>query len=51
MAVVGATDSPDKYGGIIYRDLKRRGFRVFAVNPGRETVDGDPAYAGLADLP
>lgn len=51
IAVVGATDSPGKYGGIIYRDLKARGFRVFAVNPSRDTVDGDPAYAGLADLP
>jgi predicted CoA-binding protein len=51
IAVVGATDSPGKYGGIIYRDLKGRGFRVFAVNPSRDTVDGDPAYAGLADLP
>lgn len=51
IAVVGATDSPGKYGGIIYRDLKGRGFRVFPVNPSRDTVDGDPAFAGLGDLP
>lgn len=51
IAVVGATDSPGKYGGIIYRDLKRRGFRVFAVNPNRDTVDGDPSYPSLSDLP
>lgn len=51
VALVGATDSPHKYGSIIYRDLKRKGFPVFAVNPHRETVDGDPAYATLADLP
>ena len=25
VAVIGATDHPTKYGGIIYRDLKRRG--------------------------
>lgn len=24
---------------------------MFAVNPGRDTVDGDPAYRSLADLP
>ena len=51
VAVVGATDDPDKYGSRIYRDLKAKGFPVFPVNPGRRTVDGDPAYASLADLP
>lgn len=50
VAVVGATDTPGKYGGIIYRHMKQKGYRVAAVNPGRETVDGDPAYATLADL-
>lgn len=51
VAVIGATDNPAKYGSVIYRDLKRKGFRVFAVNPNRETVDGDPAYADLDALP
>ena len=44
IAVVGATDSPGKYGGIIYRDLKRLGYRVLAVNPNRAQVDGDRCY-------
>ena len=51
VALVGASNSPYKYGSIIYRDLKRKGFKVFAVNPYRDTIDGDPAYAPLADLP
>lgn len=51
IAVVGATDAPGKYGGIIYRDLKQKGYRVVGVNPGRPTVDGDPAYPSLASLP
>jgi predicted CoA-binding protein len=50
-AIVGATDSPGKYGGIIYRDLKRKGFEVMAVNPSRETVDRDPAWPRVTDLP
>jgi predicted CoA-binding protein len=49
--VVGATDDPHKYGSVIYRDLKNKGFRVYPVNPNRETVDGDPTYASLAALP
>lgn len=51
VAVVGATDDPHKYGSVIYRDLKRKGIDVFAVNPRRETVDGDPAYPTLDALP
>lgn len=51
IAVVGATDAPGKFGGKIYRDLKSKGYRVAAVNPQRDTVDGDKAFASLADLP
>ena len=51
VAVVGANDHPRKYGNIIYRDLKAKGFTVFAVNPYRDTVDGDPCYRTVADLP
>lgn len=50
-AIVGATDRPGKYGGIIYRDLKGKGFRVFAVNPYRDTVDGDPTWPSVSELP
>lgn len=51
VAVVGATDAAFKYGSTIYRDLKRKGFEVFPVNPIRDTVDGDEAYPDLAALP
>jgi len=51
IAVVGATDDMHKYGAVIYRDLKRKGYAVFPVNPNRETVDGDAAYPSLEELP
>ncbi len=51
VAVVGATDNLHKYGAVIYRDLKRKGFEVLAVNLYRGMVDGDLAYSTLADLP
>lgn len=51
LAIVGATDHPTKYGGIIYRDMKGKGYPVFAVNPYRKTVDGDPCWAKVSDLP
>jgi len=51
VAVVGATDDPRKYGSVIYRDLKRKGFEVYPINPNRPTVDGDPTFPSLAALP
>ena len=51
IALVGATDNPSKYGSVIYRDLTRKGYIVYPVNPNRSTVQGAPAYARLADLP
>lgn len=51
VAVVGATDDRAKYGSVAYRDLKAKRFRVYPVNPRRETVDGDPAFPDLESLP
>ena len=51
VAVVGATDNPAKYGYVIYRDLKHKGFTVFPVNPNRKTVDGDEVYATCDKIP
>ena len=51
VAVVGATDHPVKYGNIIYRDLRDKGIAVRAVNPYRDTVEGDRCWRALADLP
>ena len=51
LAIIGATDHPGKYGGIIYRDMKRKGFPVFAVNPYRQAVDGDPCWPSIKAVP
>lgn len=51
IAVVGATDNPAKYGHVIYRNLKRKGFTVYPVNPQRTSVDGDPAFPKVGDIP
>jgi len=51
IAVVGATDNSSKYGHVIYRDLKQKGFTVYPVNPQRTSVDGDPAFPNVGDIP
>ncbi len=51
IAVIGATDNSSKYGHVIYRDLKQKGFTVYPVNPQRTSVDGDPAFPNVGDIP
>ncbi|MEE8492377.1 MAG: CoA-binding protein [Acidimicrobiia bacterium] len=51
IALVGATDNESKYGHTIFLDLKRKGYRVYPVNPRRDKVQGEKAYSKLADIP
>ncbi len=50
-AVVGATDNPEKYGNRIVKDLKRRGYTVFPVNPRLSEVEGLACYPDLTAVP
>jgi len=49
IAVVGV--SKKKFGGTIYRDLKKRGYQVFPVHPSLESFAGDRCYPDLKSLP
>jgi predicted CoA-binding protein len=50
-AVVGAVINPEKYGNMIYRKLKSRGYKVYAVNPIYKEIEGDVCYGSLSELP
>jgi len=50
-AVVGVSRNPSKFGYIIYQDLKRKGYKVFPINPNAKMINGDKAYASLSELP
>ncbi len=50
-AVVGANTDSKKYGNMIYKKLKSRGYTVYPVNPGYEEVEGDKCYKDLSSLP
>jgi len=50
-AVVGANQDAEKYGNMIYRKLKARGYEVYAVNPVYDIVEGDKCYKDLSLLP
>ena len=51
IAVVGASRDRKKFGNAVYRGLKEKGFTVFPVNPGVDTVEGDRSYPDLRTVP
>lgn len=51
IAVVGVSRNKDKFGNMIYRELRSAGYEVMAVNPNADMVEGDRCYAGLGALP
>ena len=50
IAVVGASNNPEKYGNIIVRNLKEKGYKVLPVNPKEDEVEGLPVYHSLDEI-
>ena len=52
VAVIGASDDPNKIGGIPVRSFKEYGYEgdFYPINPTRETVQGLAAYPSLAEV-
>lgn len=50
IAVVGASRNISKYGNIIYKRLKDRGYHAIPVNPFADEIDGDKCISSIADL-
>lgn len=51
IAVVGASNAPDKAAHYVPVHMQEHGWRIVPVNPRCGTIVGEPAYAKLADLP
>ncbi|KAF0111233.1 MAG: CoA-binding protein [Chloroflexi bacterium] len=51
LAVVGVSRNKDKFGNAIFRKMKAKGYKILAVNPRLDLVEGDRCYAGLGALP
>ncbi len=53
IAVIGASDDPNKIGGRPIHYMLRHGYRgaILPINPKRATIQGVPAHASFAALP
>ncbi len=51
IAVIGASNSKTKVGGIVFRRLMRSGRRLFPVNPKETVIQGHKVFENIASLP
>ena len=51
IAVAGVSRDPKQPANLIFRRLRDGGHETFALNPHADTVEGEPAYASVADVP
>jgi predicted CoA-binding protein len=51
IAVVGASNAPEKAAHYVPEHMQEHGWRIVPVNPRCGTIVGEPAYATLAEVP
>jgi predicted CoA-binding protein len=51
IAMVGISRNPKKFGGIIFKEFKNKGFELFPVNPKADEIQDVKCFKSVADLP
>ncbi len=51
VAVIGASNAPEKFGNKAVRAYLRRGWTVYPVTPNEKEVEGLKTYASITDIP
>jgi uncharacterized protein len=51
IAVAGVSRSENQAANLIYKKLRKEGYKVFAVNPNAATVEGDTCYPNVKAIP
>lgn len=50
LALIGVSRDEKKFSRMAYKELKARGYQVYAVNPAVDQIDGEPCYPDLMPL-
>jgi predicted CoA-binding protein len=51
LAVAGVSRNPQSFSANTFKELAKKGYKVFPVNPNAETIHGEKCYPSLARLP
>ncbi len=50
-AVVGVSQRPEKFGNTLFREMRKRGLNVVAVNRRKPSIDGIQVFENLKSIP
>lgn len=51
LALVGASRDRKKWGNVLLRELKKKDYTVYPVNPNGGEIDGERCYRNVSELP
>lgn len=51
IAVAGVSRSGNATGNAIYKRLRQSGYDVIAINPNADSIEGEPCYRNVKDIP
>jgi predicted CoA-binding protein len=51
VAILGASDKPDRYAYLLMKRLLAKGHEVFPVNPALQSIEGHPVWKDVQSLP
>jgi len=51
LAIAGVSRDPKKFGHVVFTDLKKKGYEIHPINPGADSIDGQPCYQSVSAVP
>lgn len=51
IAIVGVSRAGKKFGNAINKELKKKGYNTYIVNPHADNIDGQKSYSKLTSIP
>ena len=51
LAIAGVSRNPKKFGYLVYKELREKGYRLYPVNPSASIIDGENCFSTVSDLP
>ncbi len=50
-AIAGVSRSKNKFGNMVFREMKKKGYNVVPVNPCLDSFEGERCYRSIGELP
>ena len=51
IAIAGVSRDPKKFGHLVFKQLRDKGFEVYPINPNVDYIDGTPCFRNVSSLP